>query len=211
MERIIELVLFAFVPAYFVGSIVFGYIIGKIKGIDIRQFGSGNIGATNVWRVLGKQWGIPTFILDFLKVPVAGLLIKYVHPGALQSDLGPLLVLVGGVIGHNYPIWLKFKGGKGIATSAGGLLWLLPYPFIVVVVVWLGTFLISRFVSLASIVSAAVLPIAVLVMNPGRWTLFVFCTALAILAIWRHRQNMQRLMQGTEMGWKKAEAKTKKE
>jgi glycerol-3-phosphate acyltransferase PlsY len=202
MENIFKLLIFGFLPAYLLGSIPFGFIAGRIRGIDIRQHGSGNIGATNVWRVLGKKWGIPTFTLDFLKVPVAALIVKFIQPDVLHQTLGSLFILVGGVLGHNYPICLKFKGGKGIATSAGGLLWLLPIPFAIVVVVWGIVFGISRYVSLASVLSAAALPLAVLIFERGEWAVFWFCLALSIMAIWRHRINIQRLREGTEYAWK---------
>jgi glycerol-3-phosphate acyltransferase PlsY len=203
ISHLVEVILYAFIPAYLVGSIPFGYLMGSFNGIDIREHGSSNIGATNVWRVLGKKWGMATFVLDFLKVPGAALVIGYIQPAILLSTLGAIFVLVGAVVGHNYPICLKFKGGKGIATSAGGLLWLLPIPFLVIVVVWVVVFGISRYVSLASIVSAAILPFVVLFIKYGEWKLFWFCSGLSLLAIWRHRTNIQRLKEGTELGWKK--------
>jgi glycerol-3-phosphate acyltransferase PlsY len=203
MQGGLRFLLYAFLPAYGVGSVPFGYVVGRLNGIDIRKQGSGNIGATNVWRVLGKKWGIPTFILDFLKVWIAAWIVLLLDPALLDHTVGRLLILLGAVIGHNFPVWLKFKGGKGIATSAGGLLWLLPGPFLVVAVVWGIVFAIFRYVSLASILGAVALPVAVFFFRKGEWMLFWFCFCLSLLAIWRHRQNIERLIKGTEHGWKK--------
>ncbi len=199
------------VPAYFVGSIPYGYILGRLKGIDIRQHGSGNIGATNVWRVLGKSWGIMTLSLDFMKAPLAmtlvfrldGLLEMDWPPYGWQAALVPLIPFLGAVLGHNYPFWLRFKGGKGIATSAGGLLWLIPIPFLMVLVVWLLVFGVSRYVSLASIVAAVVLPIATFMFYPDESLLLGLLCFLATMAVWRHRTNIERLVHGTEHKWTK--------
>lgn len=199
-------------PAYMVGSIPYGYLFGRFKGIDIRQHGSGNIGATNVWRVMGKWWGMLAFVLDFLKVFVAAWLSSFVHQLAV---IGPseahvevmtqLFIFLGSVLGHNFPIWLKFRGGKGIATSAGGLLWLMPQAFLVTILTWVVTFGLFRYVSLASIISASTVPMSVWILYPHakRSVLFVFSCVLAVMAIWKHRANIQRLVQGTEHQWSK--------
>ncbi len=198
-----------FLLAYLVGSIPYGYLFGKLKGINIQQHGSGNIGATNVGRVMGKGWGILTFVLDFLKVPLAAFIKDYSKDWfplsftSWESSLLDILLLLGAVIGHNYPIWLKFKGGKGIATSAGGLLWLVPQAFLVIAITWIITFLIFRYVSLASIIGAVALPISILILNPKNSLLLVFSCFLAAMAIWRHRTNIQRLLAGTESSWTK--------
>lgn len=205
MTRALEYIIFALIPAYLVGSIPFGYIVGRMNGIDIRDYGSHNIGATNVWRVLGRKWGLPTFIMDFLKVPMTCVFVAIFHRSILHQSVPSILILCGCVLGHNYPITLQFKGGKGIATSAGGLFCLQPIPFVIVAVIWGITFWVWRYVSLASIVSAAILPFAVLLIN-GDWLWFGFCVCLSALAIWRHRANIDRLLKGTEMGWKKKES-----
>lgn len=204
-----------FLPAYLVGSVPFGYIFGYLQGIDIRNQGSGNIGATNVWRVLGKRWGICTFFLDFLKVPISAYITypfahKFfpAHAPQLAYDLGAVFVFLGAVIGHNHPLWLRFKGGKGIATSAGGLLWLMPHSFLVVLLIWIVVFAIFRIVSLASIVAAVVLPPATLLFFGGG-VLFWFCIVLATLAIMRHRANLDRLRKGTEPRWQRSSASIK--
>ncbi len=194
---------FFFLPAYLVGSIPYGYIIGRLKGVDIRKQGSGNIGATNVWRVLGKGWGMTTFVLDFLKVPLASKCISRLVVPPPPDLLGWALITIflGAVIGHNFPIWLKFKGGKGIATTAGGLLGLMPHAFLLVLAVWIVVFTVFRYVSLASLAAALVLPPATWFFARGDKVLLGFSCLLAVMAIWRHRSNIQRLLGGTEHKW----------
>ena len=143
------------VAAYFIGAIPFGFLIGKLHGIDIRKVGSGNIGATNVTRSVGKTAGKLCFFLDFLKgilpVYLAGLLC----PGE------PVVALAAGaatIAGHMFPVYLEFKGGKGVSTAAGVALALAPYPLLIAFVSWVIVFLVWRYVSLASIVAAVVLP-----------------------------------------------------
>jgi acyl phosphate:glycerol-3-phosphate acyltransferase len=191
--------------SYLLGSIPFGYLIGRIGGIDIREMGSCNIGATNVVRVLGKKYGYPVFVLDFLKGYGA---VKLSMLGAMRlpthwssPEILGIIGAVSSVIGHSYPPWLKFKGGKGVATSAGALFALTIGGGIVAVATWLVIFLLTRYVSVASITAAVVLPFAILMI--GWWSesskaLFYFSVCAAGLVIWRHRSNLSRLMQGTE-------------
>lgn len=215
------------VLAFLLGSIPFGLFIAKAKGIDIRQHGSGNIGATNVLRVVGKKYGISCLLLDALKgfipVVVAISVIQYdgmKNPMSVSALAGYsddfsistaqiFQVLTGlcAVLGHNYSPWVGFKGGKGIATSAGVFIALMPAAILILIVIWLLTFLISRYVSLASIVAAAALPLVTLwgswfhgKIQDGTWNkpLFVFTVILAVLAIWKHRSNIARLRDGTE-------------
>ena len=217
--------------AFLLGSIPFGLLIAKAKGIDIRHHGSGNIGATNVLRVIGKKYGITCLLLDALKgfIPVVialslirigdrapVLTLQFLRPYALilpagQQFDGQLLHVITGlmaILGHNYSPWVGFKGGKGIATSAGVLLGLYPFFGIaLLLLIWLALFLMSRYVSVASIGTAAVLPLLTLwgawhhgrIQN-GTWNqpLFAFTVAIAALAIWKHRSNIQRLRNGTE-------------
>jgi len=185
---------------YFLGSIPFGFLIAKAKGIDIREHGSKNIGATNVLRVLGKPYGYATFALDVLKGVVSVLLAThYLAPG---HEFAGILAAITCILGHNFPIWLGFKGGKGIATSGGVLLGLMPLAVVIVTAIWVLSFLTTRYVSLASILTAAALPItAFALLHFGyltNWNLFYFSLVVAALAIWRHRSNIQRLLNGTE-------------
>lgn len=192
--------------AYFCGALPFGYLAGKLKGIDIRQHGSGNIGATNVLRVLGKGIGIPVFILDMLKGLLPTLLAAYVmHRSGTSENVAALVSVFAAaatVLGHNYTFWLGFKGGKGIATSTGALLGLAPLALLIVLLVWIVVFYSTRYVALASIVAAMVLPIAMagLMTWQGIWNhvLLGFGIVMGVLAVVRHRANIKRLMAGTE-------------
>jgi len=216
--------------AFLLGSIPFGLLMAKTQGIDIRAHGSGNIGATNVLRVMGKKFGIPCLLLDMLKgfIPVAiavnliqitgrpvqvplGLpdawALKLAAGDALKAQIAHILTALCAVLGHNYSPWVGFKGGKGIATSAGVLLGLMPFAVLLLVVFCLLLFLATRYVSVASMGAAAVLPLLTLWgswhhgrIQDGTWNkpLFVFTIIIAVLAIWKHRANIQRLRAGTE-------------
>ena len=192
------------VGSYLIGSIPFGYLAGRLCGIDIRTKGSGNIGATNALRVLGKKWGYTVFLLDFLKawLPVKlalgwGIALM-VHPASAPGALAGLCALLG----HSFPIWLGFKGGKGIASSAGVMVGLFSLAvFLVCLGMWLLLFTVTRYVSIASIVAAISLPAAVgilVLLHRADWLGFTVSVVMAALAIWRHRSNIVRLRAGTE-------------
>ncbi|MBI3191942.1 MAG: glycerol-3-phosphate 1-O-acyltransferase PlsY [Pedosphaera parvula] len=192
--------------AYLLGSIPTGYLVARAKGVDIRTLGSGNIGATNVFRFLGKTAGIFVLLADAFKGYAAcrwaGDPALLLLGGVAQTDGGRneswvILAGVGAVLGHNYTCWLKFKGGKGIATSAGVLVALVPWALLACLGVWGAVFIVGRYVSLASIVAAFVLPFAVWLMN-GTPTMIALTSVLAALAIYRHKGNIQRLLNGTE-------------
>lgn len=188
--------------AYLLGAIPFGYLIGRARGMDIRKVGSGNIGATNVFRCVGKSWGTLVFILDMGKglaaAVVPGLWASTVGEGLEYSTLGLLCGCLA-IVGHNWPVYLGFKGGKGVATSAGVLLGIAPAAVGIGVAVWLLAFLSTRYVSVASMLAA-------LAVAGGGWMMYggdskalpAVLTGLAILAVWRHRGNIRRLMNGTE-------------
>ena len=137
--------------AYVVGATPFGYLAGKMKGVDIRQHGSGNIGATNVIRVLGKGIGIPVFILDVLKGLLPVLCARWWNLG-MDCQIAAAL---GAVLGHNFTFWLGYKGGKGVATSAGALFGLMWMPTLVAVVTWVVAFFFTRYVAVASLAIAS--------------------------------------------------------
>ncbi len=191
-----------------IGSIPWGYLAGKSQGVDVRQHGSGNIGATNVFRVLGKGWGLTVFVLDFLKGMAATLLGGYLGPVlGLSSDLAGILAGSGAILGHNFTPWLGFKGGKGIASSAGVLVGATPVTAAVGFAVWGVVLWLSRYVSLASIAAAVSLPLSTLALwkmplfqglPGGSLVLLLFCSFAALLAIVRHRSNISRLLVGTE-------------
>jgi glycerol-3-phosphate acyltransferase PlsY len=190
--------------SYLIGSIPWGYLFARSKGIDIRQRGSSNIGAANVLRVMGRKWGYLVFFCDFFKGFVSVMLGSLTAAHFLLNPvLGGVIAAIACVLGHNYTVWLGFKGGKGIATSAGAVLALFPvFVFVSVGVVWIAVFLTGRYTSLASISAAVTLPIAVSLFvdktETGFWLLIAFSVFVAVLAIWRHRSNIVRLLNGTE-------------
>jgi len=193
-----------FALSYLIGSIPSGYLVARSKGIDIRQHGSSNIGAANVARVMGNKWGFLVGFCDFFKGFLAAKLGSLIASHFLLSCvLGGLIAAIAAILGHNYSVWLGFKGGKGIATSGGAVLGLLPpLVFVSSGVVWIAVFLISRYTSLASMSAAVALPIAVLLIGAKTgtdfWLLLGFSILITALAIWRHRSNIVRLLNGAE-------------
>ncbi len=182
--------------AYLLGSVPFGLLVAKSKGVDIRQHGSGNIGATNVLRVIGKGWGIFTLILDALK----GFVPAYLFPIMGNEDpVFGVLFGVAAIVGHTFPIYLNFKGGKGVATSAGMILGVAPFSVGVAIAVFVVTVLISRYVSLASIFAAIAVGVAVW-FDPKLDNTVIqgVLSLMALLVVWLHRANVKRLLNGTE-------------
>ena len=188
--------------AYLAGSLPTGFLVARAMRVDITQVGSGNIGATNVFRVLGKGPGALVLIVDLLKGALAVFVAPMLAAAMTPTDslALPALAALGAVLGHNYTCWLGFKGGKGVATSAGAMAALIPPAFGVTVITWLLVFFLTRYVSMASIAAALILPVATIftVSGPTRWPLVAFTSALAALAVWRHRANIERLKAGTE-------------
>ena len=200
------------VGAYLLGSIPFGFLAAKARGIDIRNVGSGNIGATNALRVLGKPAGVFVLLMDAAKgyaacALLAGLIYNFFVPSwsALFENQPvefqmrcKVLAGVCAVLGHNYTCWLKFKGGKGVATSAGVFLALAPWPLLIALVVFILAVALTRYISLGSIAAAVALPAAVWLLTPHNLLLGIMTTALGALAIYKHKSNIQRLRAGTE-------------
>jgi glycerol-3-phosphate acyltransferase PlsY len=203
--------------SYFLGSIPFGLLVGLAKGIDPRQAGSGNIGATNVARLLGGKFFALVFTLDLLKSLIPMLigyaLLRRAHLTSDQLDakllLAWLLVGFAAIVGHMFPVYIGFKGGKGVATSAGLILGLWPYytlPALIALAVFLIVFFIWRYVSLGSIASALSFPLAyILFALVNRWPLtnqqlplLIFAILVAAMIIYKHRTNIARLRAGTE-------------
>jgi glycerol-3-phosphate acyltransferase PlsY len=194
------------IASYLLGSIPFGYLAGRMAGIDIRNCGSGNVGATNVIRTLGKGYGYPVFALDFLK-GFGAVKMSILIATRMQSEWNPpemfgIVAAISSVLGHSFPVWLGFNGGKGVATSAGALFGLAPVAALVGVAIWIVTFWLTRYVSVASIAAAAALPFVILITTwLSRTTgklLFYSSVCLAVVVIWRHRSNLSRLIHGTE-------------
>src|SRR6476619_5967827 len=194
------------IGSYLLGSIPFGYLAGRLRGIDIREAGSGNVGATNVVRVLGKRYGYPVFALDVLKgfgaVKISMLMASGRPPEWNSPEFFGIVAAMSSVLGHLYPPWLKFKGAKGVATSAGALLALTPVATLIGVAIWITVFWLTRYVSLASVTAAVVLPIVILVVTwreQEEVKPLVYASAcVAAVVIWRHRSNLSRLIRGTE-------------
>jgi len=190
----------ALLSSYLVGSIPIGYLMVKaLKGLDIRQFGSGNVGATNVIRVLGKGPGILTLVLDVSKgllavLIIAPLIAKYLPASRSELQLG---CGIAAICGHNWTCFLRFKGGKGIATSAGVFLGLAPIVMLCLLGIWGIMAFLTRYVSAASIVTSMALPILLYVFNrPIEWVIAGF--VLSWVSIIKHRSNIKRLLNGTE-------------
>ena len=182
--------------AYLLGSIPSGYIMARARGVDIRKVGSGNIGATNVFRILGRPAGITVLLCDALKGFIAARFISF----ATTPDSVEYHAIVAGmsaILGHNYTCWLRFKGGKGIATSAGVLLALVPLGLGAALSVWIVTFYLCKYVSVASITAATFLPFGVW-LTGGSKRMLVLTSVVGALAIYKHKANIQRLMNGTE-------------
>jgi glycerol-3-phosphate acyltransferase PlsY len=213
--------------AYLLGSIPFGLIVARSQGVDLRAQGSGNIGATNVWRVMGRKWGLITFFADAAKGWLAVVLamaigrhwtlhesLPHGHERFFAVDAEHLgYVGIGAavacILGHNYPVWLRFKGGKGVATSLGVIFGMTPLPGLIVFAIWALVFKTSRYVSLASLIAAVSLPLvtlAVMMLGPedgwaavNSWAYFYFSVAAGGMVVNRHRPNIARLVAGTEL------------
>ena len=203
------------VCAYFAGSIPFGVVIAKIKGVDIRKHGSKNIGATNVWRVLGKKLGLACFLLDLLKgaLPVlivgsvAGLVGQSIQQTGTTDMLLWICVALTSLLGHMYSPWLKFGGGKGVATTFGSMiaLWpLLTVPVLLAFLAWLITLQTTKTISLASLVAALVLfgdAVATVFMGTTlehAWPILAVTGFIACMVFWKHRSNIGRIIRGEE-------------
>ena len=193
--------------AYLAGSIPSAYIAGRLRGVDLRKHGSGNLGATNVVRVLGPKIGAAVFIADLLK----GFLPVYflpIYTETLRPDLWALVYGVAAILGHVKPIFLLGKGGgKGVATASGVFLALAFVPMLIAQVVWLIVFYFSRYVSLASLCGAIVLPIAILAWyrDPSS-PVFIASVIIALFVFWTHRANIGRLRRGEEHRFVKKES-----
>ena len=191
MNSVLQSALLALALGYLLGSIPFGLLLTRLAGKgDLRSVGSGNIGATNVLRTGSKGLAAATLLLDALKGTAAVLLAQRYLPG------GELSAAAGALIGHLYPVWLRFRGGKGVATLLGILLALLPSAALVFAIVWIGLLLLARISSVAGMAAAASASISAALL--GRTDLLPTLAGFALLVIWKHRQNIARLRAGTE-------------
>lgn len=205
-----EIILYI-LAAYLIGSVPFGYLAGRVNGVDLREHGSHNIGATNAMRVLGRKWGVTVFLLDFLKgcLPVQ-VVVQQLGEEVInysEGQVGLLLgVLAGLVLGHTFTCFLGFRGGKGVATMAGCLAGAFPMVAAWAVGVWLVMMAITRYVSLSSIVAGVAMVVAACfyygradgVWNPTEWMIPGALFVILLLVISRHRENLRRIANGTE-------------
>ena len=201
-------ILIAAAVGYVLGALPFGYLVARAKGVDIFTVGSRNPGATNVRRVLGSGPGNLVFVLDVLKGALAtGWPLAYAafdarrHAGEFYVNIDPtafmIAGLVGAVLGHSFSCFTRFRGGKGVAAGAGGFLVLMPSATLIGAVIWGVVFLLTRYVSLASMLAAISLPLSAWWLGrPG--ALIVLCVLVAVFVVFRHRENCRRLLQGTE-------------
>ena len=196
--------IWALLIGYFLGSINFAVLVAKYKGLDLFSLGSGNPGATNVKRTMGAFWGNTVFLLDFSKGYLAVFLTQSILVlEGLNYDLLGILGLLGAILGHSFSIFLKFRGGKGVATTMGGLLALMPWVLVLGLAAWLIVFFSTRVVAMASIVFAISLPISFYFLHDLPDVRWIFCIVLAILIVVRHYSNIQRLLSGKEHDFSK--------
>lgn len=181
---------------YLLGAISFAVIVSRRQGVDIFKQGSGNPGATNVKRVLGQKWGNLVFVLDALKgLLAAGWPLLLFDDFALRFAV---IGLISAILGHSFSVFLKFRGGKGVATTMGGLLAIMPLSLLIGLLVWLLSFYTTKIVALASILFAFSLPVSALNLYGAGDPRFTLSIMLSILIFFRHRSNLQRILQGKE-------------
>lgn len=183
--------------SYLVGSITTGDIVARLKKVDLRGQGSGSVGATNVFRAMGWLYAAIVLIGDALKGIIAVILGRRIIGNIGDFDFA-ILSGVAAIIGHNWPIYTRFRGGKGIATSLGVIIGLTSKSLLIILPVWIFFFVVSGFVSLASISAALSYPISILISYQDDYYKLVFAIAIAVLAVYRHKSNLQRLFQGKE-------------
>jgi len=200
------LIIIAIIISYLAGSIPTAYLFGRAKGIDIRRHGSGNVGATNALRVLGKGIGITVLILDILKGVIAVIVLGDIVVGLgehMPAETVRIIIAISCICGHNWTIFLRFKGGKGIATTLGALIGLaaripgLGFILGILVLVWFATFIFSRIVSLSSVVATLFFPVLTIIFNQSPVVItasFILC----VFSLFRHKANLARILQGKE-------------
>ncbi len=188
--------------SYLAGAVPFGLIVGKIAGVDVRQHGSKNIGATNVSRLLGKKLGFCTLILDVLKGLIPMVVASKVLVGVENAQFYISACGVLAVVGHMFPVYLGFRGGKGVATGLGVFLFLSPLAICISLVIFVGAVALSGFVSVGSLAASALFPLWLFLF--GEKTITIVAAGVVAMLIWfKHRENIARLLRGEEKSWKK--------
>lgn len=186
---------FALLAGYLLGSIPASFLAGRLAGIDLRQHGSRSLGATNVWRVLGPRYAVPVALFDVAKGTVAAMVLG---PMAGSAAWLPLATGSAAILGHVFPVFLGFRGGKGVATAAGVLLGVAPAAVGLGAMAWLAILLTTGYVSLASMTAAAVFPAAAWLLGPDDPILVATGLAVGAFVFYTHRSNIRRLLDGTE-------------
>ena len=195
MTRNLLSILIVIVAGYLLGSISTGVVLARLFAkTDIRSQGSGNAGTTNMLRVLGRKMALLTFIGDMLK----GIIAVFIGKWLIGGELGGLLGVVGAVLGHYYPLYFGFKGGKGIATSFGSLLFVFPVQALLAFAVFLILVAVTHYVSVGSIAAAITLPLLIVITRFQEPTLWIITVCIGASVVWRHRANIKRLMNHTE-------------
>lgn len=203
MDRLLFAGAAAVAGGYLLGAVPFSFLIARARGVDIRKTGSGNVGATNVFRSVGKGWGLLAFACDAAKGFVAAVALPPLAQAAagaeFSSEWPGVLCAAAAIAGHTWPVFLGFRGGKGVATGAGAMLGLAPRALGAAFIVWVLCFAACRYVSAASIAAAAAFAGAAWLLYSGEGAaLPAAATALCLLVIYRHKSNIRRLLQGTE-------------
>lgn len=189
----------AIVIGYVFGCFSTAYFVGRTNHIDIREYGSGNAGTTNAMRTLGKRAGIITYVGDFLKAVIPVSLARFVVlSGQSDVDLLCFVLGLGVVLGHNFPVWLRFKGGKGIAVTSGVFIVVAPHITLIAVLVFVLISIVTKYISLASICAVLFAGIGIILEYEGKTSYTVVISLYILLALWQHRANITRLLHGTE-------------
>jgi glycerol-3-phosphate acyltransferase PlsY len=192
-------IILCLILGYLFGCFSTGYFVGKLNKVDIRKYGSGNVGTTNALRTMGAKAGAITLIGDVLKAVIAILLVRYVlFPGYEFIELLAIYTGLGVVIGHNYPVWLGFKGGKGMAATGGVMAALDPLIIPIGIPLFVLAVAITRYVSVGSLVVAVLFPIWIFIRHPGDLHMLIVALVFMALAFFKHRSNIKRLLNGTE-------------
>ncbi|MBP1756255.1 MAG: hypothetical protein H6Q59_2653 [Firmicutes bacterium] len=192
-------IIFCLIFGYLMGCFSTAYFVGRLNKIDIRKYGSGNMGTTNALRTLGAKAGAMTLIGDVIKAVIAILLVKFIFfPDNANLDLLAIYTGLGVVIGHNYPFWLKFKGGKGMAATGGVMASIDPMIIPIGLPLFVLAILVTKYVSVGSLVIAVLFPIWIAIRHPGDLHMLIVSLIFMALAIIKHRSNIKRILNGTE-------------
>ncbi len=184
------------VASYFLGAIPTSYMVARsLGGVDLREQGSRNLGATNLYRVMGWRYAIPVALFDVAK---GALPVVFFGPLVPAIPLFPVLCGLAAVVGHVFSVFVRFRGGKGVATAAGVMLGLAPWALLAMLVVWAVVVKLTGYVSLGSVLAAALFPLAAVILHGAHGALLGIYIALAAFLVWKHRANIQRLLQGRE-------------